>query len=105
MSRNEKLRKVLRELQVDVLPDSTPHKRPLVSLVCKYLDIIAESDADVGKTISRFTRLTRQTRARSYNLYVAFHTAKCAKQLRRILRSSPTLASHGHQRRLGHRLS
>ena len=30
LSRNEKLRKVLRELQVDVLLDSTPHKRLLV---------------------------------------------------------------------------
>ena len=36
---NEKLRKVLRELHVDTLPDSTPHKRSLVSLVCKYIDI------------------------------------------------------------------
>ena len=50
LSRNEKLRKVLREMQVDTLPDSTPHKRPPVSLVCKYLDIFAESDADVGTT-------------------------------------------------------
>ena len=33
LSRNEKLRKVLRELHVDTLPDSTPHKRPLISLV------------------------------------------------------------------------
>ena len=37
LSRNEKLRKVLRELQVDALPDSTIHKRPLVSLVSRYL--------------------------------------------------------------------
>ena len=28
LSRNEKLLKVLRELHVDALPDSTPHKRP-----------------------------------------------------------------------------
>ena len=53
-SRNKKLRKVLRELQVDELPDLTPHKRPLVSLVCKYLDIFAESDADVGTTSLAF---------------------------------------------------
>ena len=52
--RNEKLRKVLRELQVDALPDSTPNKRPLVLLVCKYLDIFAESDADVGTTSFAF---------------------------------------------------
>ena len=50
LTRNEKLRKVLRELQVDALPDSTPYKRSLVSLVYKYLDIFAESDADVGTT-------------------------------------------------------
>ena len=54
LSRNEKLRKGLRELQVYALPDSTPHKRPLVSLVCKYLDIFAESDADVGTTSLAF---------------------------------------------------
>ena len=40
----------MRELPVDALPDSTPHKLLLVSLVCKYLDIFAESDADVGTT-------------------------------------------------------
>ena len=33
-----------------MLPDLTPHKRPLVSLVCKYFDIFAESDANVGIT-------------------------------------------------------
>ena len=54
LSRNEKLRKVLRELQVDVLPDSTPSKRLLVSLVCKYLDIFAESDVDVDSTSLAF---------------------------------------------------
>ena len=54
LSLNEKLCKVLRELQVDALPDSTPHKRSLVSLVCKYLDIFAESDADVGTTSLAF---------------------------------------------------
>ena len=48
--RNDKLRKVLRKWQVDVLPDSTFQNRPHVSLVCKYLDIFAESDADVGTT-------------------------------------------------------
>ena len=58
-----------------------------------------------GRQVSRFTKLTRQTRARSDSLCVASRTAKCAKQLRRILRSLPTLASRGSQRRLGHRLS
>ena len=38
----------------NALPDSTPHKRPLVSLVCKYLDIFAESDANVGRTSLAF---------------------------------------------------
>ena len=54
LSRNDKLRKVLRELQIDTLPDSTPHKRFLVSLVRKYLDVFAESDADVGITSLSF---------------------------------------------------
>ena len=57
MSRNEKLRKVLRELQVDALPDSTPHKRPHVSLACKYIDIFAESDADVGSKSLAFNEI------------------------------------------------
>ena len=39
---------MLRELHVNALPDSTPHKRPLIFLVCKYIDVIAESDSDVG---------------------------------------------------------
>ena len=54
LSRNEKLRKVLRELHVDALPDSTPHKRPLISLVCKYIDVFAESVLDVGTTTLTF---------------------------------------------------
>ena len=48
--RNDKLRKVLRELQIDTLPDSISYKRPLVSLVCKYLDVSAKSDSEVGTT-------------------------------------------------------
>ena len=54
----------MRELQVDALPDSAPHKRSLVSLVCKYLDIFAESDADVGTTSFAFHEIdTPDTRA------------------------------------------
>ena len=63
LSRIEKLRKVLRDLQVDTLPDSTPHKRALVSLVCKYIDVFAESDTDVGKTSLTFHEIdTTDTR-------------------------------------------
>ena len=29
-----------RELHVDTLPDLTLHKRPVVSLVCKYIDCV-----------------------------------------------------------------
>ena len=54
LSRNEKLRKVLRELQVAALHDSSPHKRSLGWLVSKNLDIFAESDADVGTTSLAF---------------------------------------------------
>ena len=54
LSRNVNLRKVLRELYVDALPDFTLHKRPLISLVCKYIDVFAESDSDVGTTILTF---------------------------------------------------
>ena len=59
----EKLRKVLCELHVDTIPDLTPHKRSLVSLVCKYIDIFAESDADVGTTSLAFYEIdTADTR-------------------------------------------
>ena len=50
LSRNKKLRKLLREFHIDTLFDSTPHKRPLISLVCKYIDVFAENDSDVGTT-------------------------------------------------------
>ena len=49
--------KVQRELQVDALPDSTPHKQLLVLLVCKYLDIFAESDAYVSTTSLAFHKI------------------------------------------------
>ena len=47
-------RKVLHELQIDYLPDATPHKQPLISLVTKYIDTFAENDADVGTTSRTF---------------------------------------------------
>ena len=59
LSRNKKLCKVVRELQVDALPESTPHKRPLVSLVCKYLDIFSEATRMWARQVSRFTRSIR----------------------------------------------
>ena len=99
LSRNVKLRNVLRELQVDALPDSTHHKRSLVSLVCKYLDILRyilryiqhlaspRATLMLARQDSRFTRSTRQTCARSNSLCVGSRTAKCAKQSRRRLKS------------------
>ena len=48
ITRNKKLCKILRELRIDSLSDSTPNKRSLVSFVIKYLDVFAEDDADVG---------------------------------------------------------
>ena len=63
LSRNEKLLKVLRELHVDSLPDFTPHKRPLISLVCKYIDVFSESDSAVGTTNLTFHEIdTADTR-------------------------------------------
>ena len=50
LSSDEKLRKVLHELKIDALPENTPHKQQLLSMVSKYLDVFAESDADVGTT-------------------------------------------------------
>ena len=50
ISRIKKLQKVLRELQIDDLSNSTPHKQPLISFVIKYLDIFAKDEADVGTT-------------------------------------------------------
>ena len=54
LSSNKKLRKILREIQVDTLPESTPHKHPVVLLVCKYLDVFAESNTDVATTSLMF---------------------------------------------------
>ena len=54
---------MLRILHVDALPDSTFHKRPLISLVCKYIDVFAESDLDVGTTNLTFHEIdTADTR-------------------------------------------
>lgn len=50
LTRNKELRKVLRKLHVNLLPDFTPYKRFLISLVCKYIDVFVESDLDVGTT-------------------------------------------------------
>ena len=80
LSRNDKLRKALRELHVDALLDSTPHKRPLISLVCKYIDVFAESDSDVGTTSLTFHEIDTVTRARFVNLFVDCRMAKSAKQ-------------------------
>ena len=57
ISRNEKLREVLRELKIDYLPNSPPHKRPLISLVIKYLDVFAEDEADVGTPSLTFNEI------------------------------------------------
>ena len=54
LTRIHNLRKVLHELHFDSPPDSTPHKRPLISLVCKYIDVLAENDTDVGTTSLTF---------------------------------------------------
>ena len=63
LSCNEKLRKVLHELHVDAVPDSTPHKRPLISLVCKYIDVLSDSDSDVNTTNLTFHEIdTADTR-------------------------------------------
>ena len=45
---------MLHELHIDGLPDATPHKQPLISLVTKYSDTFAENDADVGTTSLTF---------------------------------------------------
>ena len=52
--REKKLRKVLHDLQNDGLPDATPYKQPLISLVTKFIDTFAENDADVGTTSLTF---------------------------------------------------
>ena len=46
--REGKLRKMLHDLQIDGLSNATPDKQPLISLVTKLIDTIAENDADVG---------------------------------------------------------
>ena len=45
LSREEKLRMVLHELQIDGLPDATPHKQTQIFLVAKFIDTFAVNDA------------------------------------------------------------
>ena len=53
-SRNLTLRNVFRELYIDLLSNFTHHKRLLISLVCKYIDVLAESDSDIKTTSFTF---------------------------------------------------
>ena len=50
LSREEKFRKVVKELRIESLPESAPHKKQLLEMIDKFLDAFAESDADVGTT-------------------------------------------------------
>ena len=59
LSREEKLGKVLHELQIYGLPDATPHKQPLITLVTKLIDTFAENDADVGTTSLTFHEIDK----------------------------------------------
>ena len=52
-----KLRQVLHELKIDLLPDTAPHKQQLFSLVAMYVDIFAEFDSDVGTTKLTFHKI------------------------------------------------
>ena len=44
-------------MKIDSLADSAPHKSQLLALTAKYLDIFAESDADVGVTDLTFNEI------------------------------------------------
>ena len=50
LSQEDKLRKVVRELKLDDILDSAPHKSALYSRVAQFIDVFAESDSDVGTT-------------------------------------------------------
>ena len=50
LSREEKLRKVLRELEVDSVQAEQGVKEAFIALLDKYLDAVASHDADLGRT-------------------------------------------------------
>ena len=52
-----KIRKVLHELKIDSLPYTAPHKKQLLSLVGKYLDILAECKSKVGASNLTFYKI------------------------------------------------
>lgn len=60
LSRQIKLNNILHELQIDTLPNATPHKQPVIFLVTTIIDIFAENDANLGTTSFTFKKLTRQ---------------------------------------------
>ena len=68
LTRINKLRKVLHELNIDFLPDSTPHKSPLISRECKYIDVFAENDADVTTSQTVHEIDTADTRSLRQNV-------------------------------------
>ena len=47
LSHEEKFRKVVKELRIESLPESQPHKKQLLEMIEKYLGAFAESDTDV----------------------------------------------------------
>ena len=57
LSKEEKLRKVLYELQIDGLPDATSHKQPLICHVTMFIDTFAENHDDVGTTSLTFNKI------------------------------------------------
>ena len=50
LSRDAKLRKVIFELQIDVIPDSYSQKKKLLALLSKFLDVFSGNESDVGTT-------------------------------------------------------
>ena len=50
LSCKEKFRKVVKELRIESLPESAPHKKQLLEMIDKFLGAFSESDADVGTT-------------------------------------------------------
>ena len=76
---NAKLRKIVAELQIDVIPNSDSQKQ-LLALISKYLDVFSECESDVGPTDLAFHKIDTATCARCDSQCVGFLTSRCTQQ-------------------------
>ena len=105
LSHESKLQKVLHELKVKSLPNPASHKQQLLSLVAKYLDVIAEKNSDVSTTNLTFNKINTNDVRLLRNQFVDYRTARCAVLSSKRSISWSALALHACLLRHGPRQS